>query len=284
MFLKIIKNLNRTSSQSEPAIICRKNKTTADYRTSSQSEPAIICRKKIYKFVEFIISLIMPKSCLICNKIILDGYFCSEDFDKLHFISKPNCKICGQPFEFEVAQNMICAVCIYKKPKFDRAISILKYDEISKNFILSFKYQDKTQLAGFFANLMFIGAKEILADIDFVTPVALHKNRLRKRKFNHSALIAKNFAKIAKLSIIYDLLIRQKNTKPQFSLSKLARKRNISGAFIFNIKYLEIIKGKNILIIDDVITTGVTIDEYCKVLRKFKIGKIYDLTLAKTTI
>lgn len=226
----------------------------------------------------------MQSNCLICNKIISSGYFCVEDFNKLQFIGKPSCGICGHPFEFEVDKNMLCGACIAQKPKYNKAISILKYDEFSRGFIFQFKYGDKINLSKFFASLMFSGSKEFIEDIDFITPVALHKKRLRKRKYNHSALLAKDFAKFSKLPLIIDLLIRHKNTKPQSSLSKKARKRNIQGAFKFNDKYLKRVQGKNILIIDDIITTGVTIDNYCKILRKAKVGKIYVLTLAKKVL
>jgi ComF family protein len=238
--------------------------------------------KKIKNIAQFLLAMIMPKTCLICNKIIANGYFCGEDFSKLRFISKPNCNICGHPFEFEVDKNALCASCISSKPRYDKAISVFKYDEFSKDFIFSFKYKDQINLAGFFAKLMCNSVKEIMDDVDFVTPVALHKKRLKSRKYNHSALLAKHFSKMSKVSLIINLLIRNKNTKPQASLSKIGRKRNIEAAFHLNNKYLDRIKGKNILIIDDVITTGATIDNCCKVLRRAKVGKIYVLTLAKT--
>lgn len=240
--------------------------------------------KQIKEFLEVAAALILPRSCIICNKIIGSGHLCVDDFNQLQFLQKPACVICFQPFTFEVEKDMCCAACLAQKPKYDKAISVFKYDEFSKKFILAFKYGDRIYLSKFFAQLMFIAAKEIIADIDFVTPIALHKKRLKKRKYNHSALIAKDFAKISKINLIYDLLIRQKNTSSQLHLNKIARRKNLKGAFKFNDKYFSKIQQKNILIIDDVITTGATIDNYCKVLRKVGVGKIYVLTLAKTII
>lgn len=237
----------------------------------------------ISKFFNYLQDLILPSSCLICNKIISSGHLCIDHFNKLQFITNPKCKICSNPFEYSVDSNSICGLCLTSTPKYDKGVAILAYGEESKKLIFDLKYNDKIHLAKFFSKLMLPVFKEF-EEIDFIIPVPLHKKRVRQRKFNHSVLIARDLSKKSKIPLIYDSLIRVKNTRPQSGLSKTGRKRNISGAIKFNDKYLDIIKGKNVVLIDDVITTASTIDACCKVLRRGGVGKIYVVTLAKTVL
>ena len=238
----------------------------------------------IKKLAQKFLNTIFPKTCLICNKIISGGSFCIKDWNRLHFLQKPACDICFQPFEFKVGDQMVCGKCLQKRPKYFKALAVLNYDETSKTLITKFKYFDQTNLAKYFAELMFKQAKEILSNIDFVAPVPLHKFRIIKRKYNQSALLAKNIGVLSDKKVLVDLLIRTKNNKPQALLSQKARKKNVAGIFTVRKKYSEEIRGKSILLIDDVITTGATMESCCKALKQYDISKIYVLTLAKTTL
>ena len=140
-------------------------------------------KKNFKKLTNKFLDAIFPKSCLICNKIIAGGSFCVEDWNKLHFLQKPACDICFHPFEFEVEDQTICGQCLQKKPEYFKALAVLKYDEDSKVLITKFKYFDQTNLAKYFAELMFKQAEEILFDVDFIAPIPLHKFRIIKRKY-----------------------------------------------------------------------------------------------------
>ena len=237
-----------------------------------------------HKAIKDFIKIIFPNSCFICDKIISEGYFCIDDWKKIRFLHKPACEICFWPFMFEVEGQIRCANCIKDPPVYFKSISVLKYDEFSKSLITKFKYSDKTYIARYFADLIFGYGKEILPDIDFIAPVPLHKLRLITRRYNQAALIANHFAKLSGKKIINDLLVRTKNTKAQATLNKKLRGKNIVGVFTLNKKYQQHIKGKNILLIDDVITTGATINSCSKVLKKSGVNKVYVLTLAKTVL
>jgi len=236
--------------------------------------------KKFFKLLE---SFIFPNACLICNKIIASGNFCAWDWNQLHFLQKPACSICFQPFRHKI-ENAICPKCLIKKPNYHKLIAVFKYDDASKKLITKFKYLDQTHLAKFFANLMFDRSKEMLSNIDFIAPIPLHKLRILKRKYNQSAMLAHEISKITKIKIIPDLLKRTRNTKPQASLNKKLRTKNLIKAFTINSKYEEKIKGKNILLIDDVVTTATTIEECSKVLLKSKVNHVCVLTIAKTIL
>jgi len=252
---------------------------------SSQGGAERMFRKKINiikKLSQKFLNVIFPKTCLICNKIINGGNFCVEDWNKLHFLQKPACNICFQPFEFRVDDEMICGKCLQKRPEYFKALAVLNYDETSKILITKFKYFDQINLAKYFAELMFKQAKEILSDVDFIAPIPLHKLRIINRKYNQSALLAKNISTLGNKKLLLDLLVRTKNNKPQASLNQRMRRKNVVGIFKMKEKYCWEIKGKNILLIDDVITTGATIESCCRVLKNSGVAKIYVLTLTKT--
>ena len=248
------------------------------FRSSRLKSATNMIKKLVKKFL----NVIFPKTCLISNKIISGGNFCVKDWNDLHFLQTPACNICFQPFEFKVDDQMICGKCLQKRPEYFKALAVLNYNETSKTLITKFKYFDQTNLAKYFAELMFKQAQEILPNIDFIVPIPLHKFRIIKRKYNQSALLAKNIGVLSDKKVLLDLLIRTKNSKPQALLSQKRREKNVAGIFKVKERYSTAIKGKNILLIDDVITTGATVESCCKVLKKFGTNKVYVLTLAKT--
>ena len=229
-----------------------------------------------------LIELIFPQTCLVCNQIIDNGNFCVKDWSELHFLQKPACNICFQPFEFKIDDKAVCGKCLQKRPKYFKAISVWVYNEQSRIIISRFKYYDQTNLAKYFSEIMFKQAQEILPEIDFIVPIPLHKFRINKRKYNQAAILAKNIAKLSDKELILDLLVRTKNNQPQASLKQRMRYKNVKGIFKTKEKYLTKIKGKNVLLIDDVITTGATVESCAKELKSVKVNRIYVLTLAKT--
>src|SRR5690606_23721504 len=216
---------------------------------------------KVKKLADFLVSLIFPKTCLICEQIIDSGYFCSSDFNKLEFLSKPACKICFYPFENNNSKDLLCLSCLKKKPSYFQALAVFRYNRTSKNLVSQLKYADKTHLAKCFAKIIYSNCQEILKNnIDFIAAVPLHKQRLRKRKYNQAALLGFYLSQLTKIKIISDLLVRTRNTAPQTSLNQKLRRKNIVNAFAVNDKYKEKVRGKVILLIDDVITTGATVE------------------------
>ncbi|MDA0902524.1 MAG: double zinc ribbon domain-containing protein, partial [Proteobacteria bacterium] len=184
-------------------------------------------KKTLLSLIKKLEKCIFPKACLICNEIIASGCLCIAHFNELQFITKPACKICSYPFEFEIDDNMLCPSCITNKPSYHKALSIFKYNQASKSIIGRLKYGDATYLAQHIAQLLYDNGKEMLKnDVDFIIPVPLHKKRLRKRRYNQSALICDNLSQLTNLPTIKDLLIRTKNTPPQTSLNQKLRRKN----------------------------------------------------------
>ena len=156
-----------------------------------------------------------------------------------------------------------------------------KYDENSKDLIIDFKFHDKTVSAEVLANMLFVAGKDIWSENpDYLIPVPLHKKRLHSRRYNQAALLCKYLSKKTMIETDYFSLQRVQNTVPQVSLTGIKRQNNLKKAFA--LKNTEKFKGKSVVIVDDVKTTGSTLNECAKVFRKAGVKYIYSLTLAQT--
>lgn len=206
--------------------------------------------------------------------------FCERCWPQLKFITEPKCQICSYPFEIEIKHiKPLCAACLTKPPAYDKAVTIFLYNDIIRKAISDLKYNDQIFLAKKFARLLQEKAKNEIADCDLIGAVPLHIRKLQKRKFNQAVLLGKN---LAKKKFVNDLLWRVADTTPQVTLKYKDRKKNLKRAFLVNAKYRDSLRGKKILLIDDVMTTGATLENCAKALRKCGAAKITALTIAKT--
>lgn len=227
-----------------------------------------------------LLNLVFPLRCLGCDDVLDDekGYlFCDECLKTCEFFRfKSRCRICSAPAE----DGNLCAYCRTHERNFIKNISCARYSGAIKEAVKRFKFDKRGDL--------YRGLGEILADeisdsklsaIDIITAVPLHKNRLKERGFNQSELLAKYVSKELAVAYAPKALIKVKDVPPQSSLKTPAeRKKNVSGAFAVN--DAEIIKGKNILLIDDVFTTGATLSEISRVLIKNGAKTVYTATVA----
>lgn len=234
------------------------------------------------KFIDFI----LPPRCISCSKSMQqDIGVCSDCFKRIDFISAPFCKKCGMPLENTNQKNnkkILCGACIKNKNEIFRMQRFaIKYNDMSKNMILGFKFLDKTENAKIFAKWLHFAAKDIYEEgIDIIIPVPLHFKRLIKRKYNQSALLAKELSKISNIKVEYSALKRAKNNRPQVEFSGRARKQNVKN--VFTISNSNKIEGKRILLVDDVYTTGSTMKECAKSLKKVGAKSVDFITIART--
>lgn len=237
------------------------------------------------KIVKKILGIIFPNHCLYCEKIIsAEGLFCNCCWQKLQFITEPKCSVCCHPFEFLPANNnLICASCLKTLPHYDRAISVFFYNQLIKKIIGNLKYRDAIFVAKKLGKFLFNHARQEIIAADFIIVVPLHKKKLRQRKFNQSLLLCHAMLpKIFKTKLIPDFLLRIKNTEAQVKLRSKQRRQNLKSAFVLNPKYLKAVKNKKILLIDDVITTGATLNNCAKILKKHGAKQVTIFTIAKT--
>ena len=230
-----------------------------------------------------VLDMIFPPSCLLCEERAGEnGSLCFSCWSKISFISKPSCAICCFPFEYDMGKDALCPTCIANKPEFEKAIPVFIYNKNSSRLITEFKYADRIHATKSFAKWMSAAAIDIIKNSDLIAPVPLHKSKLFARRYNQSALIANEIGKMAKIKVMPDLLLHPNKTRPQASLPKKQRLKNVKGIFSLNSKYADFISGKNILIVDDVITTGATLSECARILKKKKTAVVNAVTLAKT--
>ena len=227
-----------------------------------------------------LLDFLIPPLCPICKKRVLTPHgLCSECFSKIHFIERPYCHKCGRPFEFDIPEETHCANCCQKDPTFEKARSAFVYDSFSNKLILPFKHGDRLELTPLLTNLLYRAGLDIFDEIDAVVAVPLHRYRFMKRKYNQAEVLAKSLSKKIDKPYLPSVIIRKRATKSQGHMKTAARKKNVAGAF--KVKNHVLIKNKNILIIDDVFTTGATLNECTKVLRRNGAQHIFILTLAR---
>ncbi len=179
-------------------------------------------------------------------------------------------------------QGVLCSECIADTPEFDKARFVFKYNDVSGKMITGLKYTDKTPYAKTLAKFMSNKIKELSDDLDIIVSVPLHPKKLIARKYNQSALLANKLGQLTGRKVNNLILQKVKNIQPQASLTRKERLANAKGAYAAHPKYKDIIAGKNILLVDDVITTGATANECAKILKRNGAAKVYLLTAAKT--
>lgn len=233
--------------------------------------------------LKYILNIILPPRCPYCGKIVvLDHTLCESCFNKLHFITAPYCRICGNPIENEedAKTGLICAHCSSHKRTIRMVRSALVYDDFSKKTILDFKFYGKVQNACLLAKWMYAAGSDIFkAQADIIIPVPLSYRRLLRRGYNQSAILAQQLSKQTGIKADVTSFKKVKHTKPQSSLSENARLKNVHNAF--KVVKNNNIKDKHVILIDDVMTTGATLNECAKVLLKAGALSVDALTVAR---
>lgn len=228
------------------------------------------------------LDLLFPAQCARCADVIdQPGNLCAKCWQETTFISPPFCAQCGHPFEYEVGADMLCGRCLASPPSFTAGRSVFKYDDNSKDMILSFKHADRTDQAPIFAKWMARTAADILTEDILIVPVPLHSRRLIKRRYNQAALLALSIGQISGNKVIPDLLVRKRATASQGSKSYKGRFNNVKGAFTLNPRWEGKIRDEHIVLIDDVYTTGATVSACSDCLLKHGAVQISVLTLCR---
>lgn len=239
-------------------------------------------KKHIKNIGNHAIDFILPPLCPATGEIVdMLGMVDRSFWQNLNFINSPFCNTCGSPFSFEVqCDDMTCGDCLETPPVYNHNRSALVYDDGSRNIILRFKHGDQTHAVKSFIPWLKHAGAELLTKTDMIIPVPLHRNRLIKRRYNQADFIGRELV-IHYPDIEYhpDGLIRIKNTVSQGHKRAKDRKKNVFKAFKTNPGY--IYENKNILIVDDVYTTGATLNECAKMLCRAGASEVNCLTLAR---
>ncbi len=244
-----------------------------------------------------LLNFLLPPLCPITDlKVQKKGALHPEGWQALDFISDPFCAACGLPFELSAATKLskesLCGACaapdnapfaLTGPRSFDSLRAVTRYDEASAKLVLALKNSDRMDIAPVLAELMAGPGRQILAQCDFLIPVPLHRSRLWSRRFNQSAEIARHICRngVERKKFQPGLLQRIKPTPQQKGLSADQRRRNVQGAFAIAPREKINLKGKNVVLVDDVLTTGATMKACARVLRKAGAGQVHGLVFAR---
>jgi ComF family protein len=225
---------------------------------------------------------VLPPRCLKCGDILGgENGLCAPCWQKLTWLSPPCCACCGHPFQFEPTIGSLCGACLQKRPAYDRARAVFRYDDESRDLILGFKHADRTELAPSLARWMARSGAELIADCSLIVPVPLHWTRLALRRFNQAGLLAQAIGRLKDRPVAPQALTRKRATRSQGHLSRQARRRNVQGAMAVTERLRPLLAGRRILLVDDVITTGATAETAAKALISAGAAAVDMIALAK---
>ena len=224
-----------------------------------------------------VINCIYPSRCAICDEVKLpEEIVCPACTDKIKLISGDTCFKCGK--SLRDTGKVYCYDCSRRIHYYDRGFSIFEYEDIKKS-LYRFKYQGRTEYAAFYAYMADYSLGRVLRDLnaDALIPVPIHKRRFRKRGYNQALVMANELSKLINVPVCNDLIFRKKSTIPLKELDEEGRRNNLKKAFIIRPNG---VKLDTIVIIDDIYTTGATIDTISSLFRGYGVTKIYCLTVA----
>lgn len=236
------------------------------------------------QFISAMLDFIFPPLCHICRSFIPDAselHICRACRENMPLVVSPLCTVCGIPFA-GAGDDHICGRCLTNPPHFDYARAHLLHEGSARHLIHAFKYRYKTHLRRPLTLLALEGVAGFIAEQkpDLIVPVPLHRLRLRRRGFNQAVLLGKFFSARLSLPMRTKGLLRIRQTEPQIELSGEERRSNVKGAFAVSDPVC--VNGRRILLLDDVMTTGSTVNECAKELKKAGALSVIVITIART--
>lgn len=230
---------------------------------------------------ENILSILFPRRCPVCGEIVRPAgrLICPSCFLKLSFVKSPVCKKCGKEILDETVE--FCKDCMVHRHAFEYGVALLNYNEAARNSMAQVKYHNKREYLDFYGALLAVryGKRICKMGVDAIVPVPVHASRRRRRGFNQAQVLAEVLGKRLGIPVRPELLTRPKRTEPQKNLTAAERLKNLSGAF----RAGEIPKNvRAVLIVDDIYTTGSTMEACARALRQAGVERVYFAVICTT--
>lgn len=226
------------------------------------------------------VDLLLPPRCPACRQIVdNNGRFCLACWTGLTFITDPVCAGCGAPFDIDRGPAARCGACLATPPRFAAARAALAYSGSARTVLLGFKHGDRQHLVDIMAPQLVRAGRDWLGPDTVLVPVPLHRGRLWQRGFNQAALLARAVSRRTGSPVVVDALVRIRPTRSSRGLGRRARADNVRGAF--RVARPAAVAGRDIVIVDDVYTTGATVEACTRMLLRRGARSVRVLTWAR---
>src|SRR5580700_7948864 len=227
------------------------------------------------------LDLALPRLCAVCREPVEGQGLCPACWSKLSFITRPYCERLGIPFVYDPGPGILSMEAIADPPAYNRARAAVRFDEISRALVHALKYGDRLDLAPMMGRWISRAGREILAEADALVPVPLHWRRLWTRRFNQSAMLAAAVSAASGVPMVTDALKRVKATVQQVGLSRSERAANVQGAFRVPEQGKAAVVGRRLIVLDDVLTSGVTVEGCARALLRAGASNVDVLVFAR---
>jgi ComF family protein len=224
-------------------------------------------RTALRRASRFLLALLYPPTCIACQGATGQPHrLCAACWSGIRFIERPYCERLGTPFAVDLGQPLLSPSAIADPPVFGRARAVAEYDGTASLLVHRLKYDDRLELARALGSMMARAGAELLGEADVVVPVPLHRWRLWRRRFNQAMALAAHVSAESGVPCDPFLLARVKRTRRQVGLTRTQRQENLQGAFRVPPESRARLKGKRVLLVDDVLTTGATANAAARAL------------------
>jgi ComF family protein len=230
----------------------------------------------------FALDAALPPLCPACRDPVAEpGGLCPACWATLSFIAPPYCERLGIPFAYDPGRGILSTEAIADPPAYQRARAAVRYDEVARRLVHALKFGDRLDLAPTLGRWMALAGKTLLAEADGLVPVPLHWRRLWARRFNQSAALANVISRASGVPVAPAALARVKATVQQVGLTRAERAVNVQGAFRVPEGSRAAVDGRRLVLVDDVLTTGATIDACARVLLRAGAAQVDVLVFAR---
>ncbi len=227
------------------------------------------------------LNVALPPLCPACRGLVGENGLCADCWGKLSFIAPPYCERLGIPFAYDPGAGVLSMQALADPPAYQRARAAVRYDDIARTLVHALKYGDRIELAPLMGRWIARAGHELLAQADALVPVPLHWRRLWMRRFNQSMLLSKAISYANGVPIAETALKRVKATVQQIGLSKTERAQNVQGAFRVPPEGKAAVKGRRLILVDDVLTSGATSDACARALLRAGAANVDVLVFAR---
>lgn len=254
--------------------------SATDPATTGRASAASALRRAVAACAD----VIVPPCCLVCRAPLAAHHvLCAACWRDVHFIRPPLCDVLGMPLPFDTGERMISAAAVARPPAYDRARAVAHFSGAMRTLVHQFKYADRHDARTLFGRWLAEAGRELQGGIDVIVPVPLGRWRLLSRRFNQAAVLAMELSRQTGLPADPHLLRRRRATKTQVGLTHDQRRRNVAGAFSVPPRRQAGLRGRNVLLVDDVVTTGATVEACARALKRAGAVRVDVLALALVT-